>query len=49
MDQFDIEMTYRLTCELPLPYLRGGHVDDFKLPLVPFEDKRACVRACVSR
>jgi len=37
---FDIEMTYRLTSAIPLPYLREGHVSDFRLPLVPFAEKR---------
>ena len=41
LSQFDIEMTYRLNCTVPLPYLREGHVEDFKLPLVPFDEKSA--------
>jgi hypothetical protein len=40
MALFDIESTYRLTSHIPLPYLREGHVQDFTLPLVPFEEKR---------
>ncbi len=55
MALFDIESTYRLTSHIPLPYLREGHVQDFTLPLVPFEEKRAqrglrarcgCARGC---
>lgn len=51
MRQFDVEMTYRLNSTIPLQYLREGHVTDFKLPLVPFEDKRACARetSCMQR
>ena len=41
MKQFDIEMTYRLNSTVPLQYLREGHVADFQLPLVPFEEKSA--------
>ena len=41
MKQFDIEMTYRLNCSVPLQYLREGHVEDFKQPVVPFDQKSA--------
>jgi hypothetical protein len=43
MAQFDIEMTYRLNSTMPQPYLREGHVADFALPLVPFEQKEDAV------
>ena len=48
MRQFDIEMTYRLNCSVPLQYLREGHVEDFKQPVVPFDQKSAFAHRLVS-
>jgi hypothetical protein len=39
MARFDIEMTYRMTSDIPTPYLRRDHVDNFARPLTHFANK----------
>ena len=39
--RFTCDTVRTLNSTVPLQYLREGHVEDFKLPLVPFEDKSA--------
>lgn len=40
MSRFDVEMTYRLSSHIPLPYLHADHVAAIARPLLPFKEKR---------
>jgi alpha-1,3-fucosyltransferase 10 len=39
MSRFNITTTYRLSSDIPTPYLRPDHIDNFARPLVPFAEK----------
>jgi Glycosyltransferase family 10 (fucosyltransferase) C-term len=41
MRQFDLTMTYRLSSDVPIPYLRPDHVSEFQRPsaVIPFSEK----------
>ena len=41
MRSFDIEMTYRITSDIPITYLRTDHLVAYEQPIVPFEQKSA--------